>query len=304
MKNLKEFYTVLIVPSPTSKPHRFTVTKRGIKIGVTTLAALLVAVVILFVQFARMAQDHTELTTLRRESHSQKLQLQSFASGITDLKKQMTRLKELDAKLRVITDIGPPPQAAQLMGQGGQEEPGLDEASQSGQRQEDLVNTMEHDLRRLQAEGAVRELSFEELTETMKDKRSLWAATPSIWPVRGWLTSGFGSRVSPFTGNPDTHNGIDVAARRDTPVVAPAAGVVAYEGFDSGLGKMVKVAHGYGMQSMYGHLAKTNVKIGQKVKRGDVIGLVGSTGLSTGPHLHYEVYINGVAVNPLRYILD
>ena len=100
------------------------------------------------------------------------------------------------------------------------------------------------------------------------------------------------------------HNGIDVASRRDMPVMAPAGAVVSYEGFDSGLGKMVKLDHGYGMQTVYGHLSKVNVRIGQKVKRGDVIAFVGNTGLSTGPHLHYEVHVNNVPVNPLRYILN
>jgi murein DD-endopeptidase MepM/ murein hydrolase activator NlpD len=100
------------------------------------------------------------------------------------------------------------------------------------------------------------------------------------------------------------HNGIDVASQRDTPVVATAGGVVSYEGFDGGLGKVIKLNHGYGMQTTYGHLAKANVRIGQKVKRGEVIGLVGNTGLSTGPHVHYEVFVNNVPVNPLRYILN
>lgn len=304
MKTLKEFYTVLILPSPTSKTYRFTITKKGIKILLGTAAVLAVGAIGFVVQFSRMAQDYNELSALRRENHAQKLQLQAFASNVSDLKKAMARLRELDAKLRVITDIGPPPQAAQLMGQGGSEEFVPAEPGQEGERQEDLVVSMQRDLRNLQSEASLRELSFGELTEAMKDKRSLWASTPSIWPVRGWLTSGFGSRVSPFTGNPDIHNGIDVAARRDTPVLASAAGVVSYDGFDSGLGKLVKISHGYGMQTMYGHLAKTNVRVGQKVKRGDVVGFVGNTGLSTGPHLHYEVYINGVAVNPLRYILD
>jgi len=100
------------------------------------------------------------------------------------------------------------------------------------------------------------------------------------------------------------HNGIDIASHRDTPIVAAAAGVISYEGFDSGLGKVVKINHGYGIQTMYGHLSKTAVKIGQRVKRGDVIAFVGNTGLSTGPHLHYEVIDHDVPVNPMRYILN
>lgn len=304
MKNLKEKYTVLVLPSPTAKPYRFTLTKRGLHIAIASVVVFVLSLGGFIYHYSRMASDHHELGLLRRDNHTQKLQIMTFSSDISDLKKQMTRLRELDAKLRVITDLGPSSAASQLMGQGGPEELGLDEGGYGVQRQDEMVRSMDRDLKGLRVEGQVRELSFEELTEAMKDKRSLWASTPSIWPVRGWLTSGFGRRTSPFTGNPDTHNGIDIAARHDTPVIAPAAGVVSYQGFDSGLGKMVKIAHGYGMQSLYGHMSKSAVKVGQKIKRGDVIGYVGSTGLSTGPHLHYEVNVNGVAVNPLRYILE
>jgi murein DD-endopeptidase MepM/ murein hydrolase activator NlpD len=100
------------------------------------------------------------------------------------------------------------------------------------------------------------------------------------------------------------HNGLDIATQRDTPIVSPAVGVVSYEGFDSGLGKVLKVNHGYGIQTIYGHLSKVNATVGQRVKRGSIIGYVGNTGLSTGPHLHYEVFVNNVPVNPLRYILN
>jgi murein DD-endopeptidase MepM/ murein hydrolase activator NlpD len=204
----------------------------------------------------------------------------------------------------VITDIGPPPQADQLMGMGGPEERGTDAIYQDGSVRKVDIQKMDEDLNRLKADASAQELSFESLTEAMKDRRSLWASTPSIWPVRGWLTSGFGNRLSPFTGSVSMHNGIDVASRRDTPVLATAGGVVSYEGFDSGLGKVVKLNHGYGMQTIYAHLAKVNIRIGQKVKRGEVIGFVGNTGLSTGPHVHYEVFVNNVPVNPLRYILN
>jgi murein DD-endopeptidase MepM/ murein hydrolase activator NlpD len=251
-----------------------------------------------------MVRDMWELKSLRKETKAQKIQIQAFASNITDLQKQMTRIKDLDTKLRVITDIGPPPENDQLKGMGGPEERGTESVSETGNVQPEDLRKMDQDLSRLRSDAAVQELSFEELTEAMKDRRSLWASTPSVWPVRGWLTSGFGNRISPFTGNVTMHNGIDVASRRDTPVMAPAGAVVSYEGFDSGLGKVVKLNHGYGMQTVYGHLSKVNVRIGQKVKRGDVIGFVGNTGLSTGPHLHYEVFVNNVPVNPLRYILN
>jgi murein DD-endopeptidase MepM/ murein hydrolase activator NlpD len=304
MKRLKESYTVMIIPTPTSKAHRFSFSRQALKIVLGTTAVFTILLLVFIIQYFYMVNDMWELKSLRKETKAQKIQIQTFASNVTDLKKQMARLKDLDAKLRVITDIGPPPQSDQLMGMGGPEERGTDAVYQNGTVREEDLKKMDEDLNRLKSDASAQELSFEELTEAMKDRRSLWASTPSVWPVRGWLTSGFGNRLSPFTGSVAMHNGIDVASQRDTPVVATAGGVVSYEGFDSGLGKVIKLNHGYGMQTIYGHLAKVNVRIGQKVKRGEVIGLVGNTGLSTGPHLHYEVFVNNVPVNPLRYILN
>lgn len=304
MKTLKESYTVMIIPTPTSKAYRFSFSKQALKVILGTSTVLTILLIVFIIQYFYMVGDMWELKSLRKETKSQKIQIQTFASNVTDLKKQMARLKDLDTKLRVITDIGPPPQSDQLMGMGGPEERGTDAVYQDGAVREEDIKKMDQDLDRLKTDASAQELSFEELTEAMKDRRSLWASTPSVWPVRGWLTSGFGNRISPFTGSVTMHNGIDVASRRDTPVQATAGGVVSYEGFDSGLGKVIKLNHGYGMQTIFGHLAKVNVRIGQKVKRGDIIGFVGNTGLSTGPHVHYEVIVNNAPVNPLRYILN
>jgi murein DD-endopeptidase MepM/ murein hydrolase activator NlpD len=153
-------------------------------------------------------------------------------------------------------------------------------------------------------EAVNQERHLRELAWVVADKKARWAATPSIWPVRGWVSSGFGPRVSPFTGRDAIHSGIDIAAPMSTPVIAPAAGTVAEAGHEKSLGNMIVVSHGYGYQTMYAHLKKIKVKVGQTLKRGDVLGQVGSTGLSTGPHLHYEVEANGRAVDPRKYIID
>jgi murein DD-endopeptidase MepM/ murein hydrolase activator NlpD len=304
MKTLKESYTLMIIPTPTSKAYRFTFSKQALKIFLGTSTVVACLLLIFVFQYFYMVRDMWELKSLRKETKTQKIQLQTFSNNINDLQKQMARLKDLDAKIRVITDIGPPPESDQLLGMGGPEEPAMNSVYRDGRMPAEDLKRMDEDLTHLKSAASAQELSFEELTEAMKDRRSLWASTPSIWPVRGWLTSGFGNRISPFTGSVAMHNGIDVASRRDTPVHATAGGVVAYEGFDSGLGKVVKLNHGYGMQTIFGHLAKVNVRIGQRVRRGDVIGFVGNTGLSTGPHVHYEVLVNNVPVNPLRYILN
>lgn len=291
-------YTVVILPSPTSEPYRFSLSKKTCKYLAGFTSVLVLVLAGFFVQYFLMLGQITELKDLRREAKTQKIQIQSFLTTIDDLKKQMNRLIELDQKLRVITDIGPRKEVG-VMGQGGPEEVGLPASDGSK-----LMTSIQLDLGDLQSKAIAQEKSFQELTEAVQSRQSLWASTPSIWPTTGWLTSGFGNRVSPFTGRVSMHNGVDIASRQDTPVISPAAGIVSYTGFDSGLGKLIKINHGYGIATYYGHLSKAAVKVGQKIKRGDVIAYVGSTGLSTGPHLHYEVYVNDVPVNPMRYILN
>jgi len=133
---------------------------------------------------------------------------------------------------------------------------------------------------------------------------SLLARTPSIWPTKGWVSSNFGYRVSPFTNEQEFHAGLDIVTRNKASIVAPADGIIASVGRDYGYGNIVTINHGNGLITRYAHLSKALVKKGQFVKRGENIALVGTTGRTTGPHLHYEVHLNGVPVNPKRYILN
>ncbi len=153
-------------------------------------------------------------------------------------------------------------------------------------------------------EVGIREQGALELWTSLSEHQNLLSATPSIKPTRGWFTSKFGYRISPFTGKPVMHNGLDVAAAPGSPIYSPADGVVSFAGYDPGYGKLVSVDHGYGVVTRYGHTSQIYVEVGQKVKRRDVIAAVGTTGRSTGPHLHYEVRINDVPVDPANYILD
>jgi murein DD-endopeptidase MepM/ murein hydrolase activator NlpD len=135
-------------------------------------------------------------------------------------------------------------------------------------------------------------------------RRSLADATPSIWPVAGWLTSAYGNRRDPFTGGSDFHPGLDISANRGDEVVAPAIGIVSMAGWNGNYGNMVVIDHGFGIVTKYGHLSRFGVMNGQQVNRGDVIGFVGSTGRSTSPHLHYEIWVNGKLTNPMRLLAN
>jgi len=142
------------------------------------------------------------------------------------------------------------------------------------------------------------------LFERMASQRDLLSATPSVRPTGGWVSSGFGYRRDPFTGRAKLHKGMDFGANRGTPVYAPADGVVSFAGREGGYGKIVSIDHGYGIVTRYAHNSRLLVKTGQRVKRWDKISEVGSTGRSSGPHLHYEVRLNGVPVDPEKYILS
>lgn len=132
----------------------------------------------------------------------------------------------------------------------------------------------------------------------------LASATPSIWPTTGWLTSSFGGRVDPFTGGRDYHAGLDISADAGKPVRATADGTISESGWSGNYGNMVLVGHRFGLSTRYGHLSRLAVSRGQTVRRGDVIGYVGSTGRSTSSHLHYEVLVNGRLTNPLRLLTN
>jgi murein DD-endopeptidase MepM/ murein hydrolase activator NlpD len=152
--------------------------------------------------------------------------------------------------------------------------------------------------------GRVRQVEprLSALVEDVEDRRSEVESLPSLWPVQGRFTSGFGYRRSPFNRRWKLHSGIDIAAARGTPVVAPADGLVVFSGYNQGYGRMLEVDHGYGVTSRLAHHTSLLVRKGERVERGQVIATVGSTGRATGPHLHYEVLIDGVACDPLDYL--
>ncbi len=299
----KEYFTIMFLPGPNARVRTLSISKSVIKSVLLSCVAVLILSLYLVYEYNDVKGKVWELQSMREELMQQKAQVQNFALNLLDYKRQMFLLRDLDTKLRRVVSLGPRDKAQQVLGIGGPDELGLQNLTSLGEKkQEEALKEMHEELTQLKGAASKQETSLQMLIEYFEDKRSLFASTPSVWPVRGWVTSPFGNRISPFTGIPTFHEGMDIAAQTGTPVVAPADGVVIRAGFGTGYGNMVELSHGYGIKTIYGHNSRLNVKAGQRVKRGDVISYVGDSGSSTGPHLHYEVRLNGLPVNPVRYL--
>lgn len=239
------------------------------------------------------------------QSQRQQAQIQAFADRLEEIKSQVARLRGFNERLRVMANLDKPGAQDEIFGVGGREGttsgPGIRLATTSAERR---LQVLQRDLDRLSAESEAERQMQQHLAAFLHERRSILASTPSIWPVRGWVTSGYGRRISPFSKTTQFHAGIDISTRRGTPIVAPAPGVVTFAGREGGFGRMVAINHGHGIVTRFAHLNKIKVKTGQKVARGELIATVGNTGRSTGPHLHYEVLLSGVPTNPMYYILD
>jgi murein DD-endopeptidase MepM/ murein hydrolase activator NlpD len=234
----------------------------------------------------------------------QRKQIQGFAEEISDLKAELVELNNFEKKIRIIANIEKTDGQDALFGIGGSIPEDLDTQIPLTQRHNSLLRDMHEQVDQLHMASVNQSQGFVSLFNFLKDQQNLLASTPAVRPCQGWTTSRFGYRKSPFTGRREFHKGYDIANRKGTPIIATADGVVTYSGPKGLLGNMVMIDHGHGMVTRFGHTYKIVVKRGQTIKRGDTIALMGNTGRSTGPHVHYEVHLNGIPVNPEKYILN
>jgi murein DD-endopeptidase MepM/ murein hydrolase activator NlpD len=298
----KSFFTIFIVPQDPSYVRKFKLPVKLLKTIVIIFGISLAGFSYVLFDYTKLKLQTHELNKFKKENAEQKIQLLAFANKMTDLEFHMAKLKQFDKKLRIITNMEVPAGSNQMLGIGGPSHE--DDITTLSSAQDGLVQQMHSDLDQLKTGVVAQEKSFTELHEYLFKQTSLFASTPAIWPARGWVTSTFGYRISPFTGLRQMHEGLDIANAVGTPVFATADGIVSKVDRDNGLGRMVYINHGYGIVTKYGHLSETYVHLGKRIKRGDKIAAIGNTGRSTGPHIHYEVVINGVNVNPEKYILN
>jgi len=299
---LKKSYNIMIF-SNTGRSFNFELPSVIIKSIIISIVALMVLSSLLIYHYIKFGSNQKQIIAIQKENKSLKNQLHSFNSEINSLKEKVRAINSLGTKLRVMARLNPP-KKSNKEGVGG---PSFDEVKNfiaENNFEDENVKKLHYSLDRLNFELKQEENNIKELYKYYKAKNIKLSSTPSIWPANGWITSPFGYRRDPFTGYRRFHEGLDISNRKGTPVIAPADGIVVFVGRKGGYGNIITISHGYGITTRYGHLSKILVKLGQQVQRGDIIGKIGNTGRSTGPHLHYEVRINHKPVNPINFILN
>lgn len=320
----KKKYTVLIFSQQASRVKRFILSPLTLKIGAAVLTLLLVVSAYLFYDYITYQKNIFDLRELRIELNSRQAEIQSFLEKISFLEEQLTRLKLVEEQVKKdlkevqelknekkVKKLTPPPSVPQKTSENKQDlQPNQrailllqDEVSILERERPKLVSRLYMELMDLSKEAFQRERTLKDLKEFLQAQKSVLLSIPSLWPVYGRITSSFGEvRFSPSSGGTRPHMGIDISAPIGTPIVAPADGIVLSAGREAEYGLLICVDHGHGFTTMYGHLKGIRVKPGDRVKTGEMLGTVGTTGNTTGPHLHYEVRIHGRPANPFSYL--
>jgi murein DD-endopeptidase MepM/ murein hydrolase activator NlpD len=288
-----EFYTVIVVPHAKARFRQIRVPVRLAKWTLTFAGILGFMVVGVMVHAARITIEINDLRRLRTENSELLTKTRTYEENAGKLQAKVLQLQNMVTKLGVMAGLEHSLPDAGNAGVGGAT--GME--SQAPVLAPRALAAIDESLTTLTQRSA-------QLEEFYRDQSMVLASTPSIWPVRGYLSATFGNRLDPFTGQKDFHAGIDISTPIGTRVFAPADGVVLSVGVQGGYGNALIMDHGYGVVTRYGHLDAYAVRPGQRVRRGDLIAFVGNTGRSTGPHLHYEVWVRDQAQNPIHFILD
>ena len=299
-----EDFTLIVVPDRHAEVKRFRFRMSWIRRAATVCVVMLMCVVALVVRQQRLVAAAGENPRLRDENLELRAELSEISERMAYVTATLERVERFDQKLRAITQLSDPqrnlamgPTAALALTTA----PGY---STLGPRPELSSRQLRSEVEARSDLVSAKEQSLQQLQDYFEDQKSVLASVPSMWPARGWVTSDFGSRVDPYSNEQVMHAGIDIAGTPGKEIVAPADGIVVFAGWEGAYGNIVVIDHGYGVKTRFGHLSAAKVKAGVKVRRGELIAALGNTGRSTGPHLHYEVRVNGLAHNPRKFIVD
>jgi murein DD-endopeptidase MepM/ murein hydrolase activator NlpD len=287
----------MVVPHGSDSPRSYSISERAVRFALYVGAVLgLMAAIGLGTAIATTGRYITRAIrpTEANAMSSRPRDLSEVAKRVASLRDTLEVIKKREAQIRLLAGLPATDSAAQIL----------------AATQDSLADSAARGLPRADVETLIQradQLSarFAAVTDSLERNAQRFASVPSIMPTPGWLTSQFSrSRNHPLLHISRPHEGIDVAAPMGAPIIAPASGVVMRVGYENGYGNTLEIDHGNGIVTRYAHCSRIDVKDGQRVTRGQVIAAVGSTGLATGPHLHYEIHINGKVVNPLTYVLS
>jgi len=297
-------WTILIVPNTTASPRTISLSERAIR-GLASAAVAVGLLATIGVGFG-ISQLGSGTRSVRQENQVLVEELSDIRGRLDILQDTISTMGQREDRLRLLAGLPSVDSSVREAGIGGTGLPelGRNKVYQSNPMVGRLAFGARVDIDGLIRRANILAASFSEINDTLSRNRERMANTPSIMPTAGWLTSHFSRRrLHPILHIARPHEGIDVAAPMGSPIVAPAAGVVSRVASETGYGLVLEVNHGNGTVTRYAHCSRIVVKTGQKVTRGEIIAHVGTSGLSTSPHLHYEIHLNGKVVDPLTFVV-
>jgi murein DD-endopeptidase MepM/ murein hydrolase activator NlpD len=284
-------YTCIFADRASGALHRFTVSARP----AITLLLVLLAIPVAYTLHSRWSA-HSEIEQLRLQNARLELENSSYRVTAAELTRSITALQD------GLTELSSRLEIAALETPAFNQLPDSVRATSGGHSVPEIAPTDTFDL--LAGVLGSVDSRLQRIRHGVALREALSDATPNMWPADGWLSASYGYREDPFTGERDYHPAIDISTRSGQPVYATATGRVTEASRNGDYGKLIQIAHGFGLVTRYGHLADYAVEVGDTVERGEIIGYVGSTGRATGSHVHYEVLVNGRTLNPLRLLPD
>jgi murein DD-endopeptidase MepM/ murein hydrolase activator NlpD len=290
-------YSFIVFSDEAGAPRRWTFSRRALRAAMwmgAVVVALFGYFTLHYMQTYRMPGG---IENLEAEFQALEEENTRYVAEIGALRGVQEAIEERIAKLATMVGVETPSDASSVGGAGGVS--GAERVFPA----RGLPPASARQIVEIETKQSLFGQSLTELEQTYEKKQQLLNFIPSIWPVDGIITGSYGWRRDPFTGRPDFHSAVDISARTNTPVRAPADGVVSSRGYSAGYGNTIVLSHGYGYLTRYGHLHRSVAKHGQRVQRGDVIAYVGSTGRSTAPHLHYEILVNQKPINARNFVL-
>ncbi len=294
----KKSLSIIIVPHNKSKSRNISLSEKAVKIAAGVTIFVFVALTVFLIDYFAMSVTRQKYRALSDENAEQKKAITHFQQTVDKLQDTIDNYENYAKKLNIMAGL----KSEEIL----EGEPGVggpDDSQQIGEISPPQILDLEN-LNDISQKADRIEKNLDTLTAIFEDQALQIASTPTIWPTKGYMSSSYGWRDDPFTGKRAFHHGIDIATYHGNPVYATADGTVIQTANDKIGGNTIKIKHMFGYVTIYCHLSKFLVKVGQKVKRGETIGLVGRTGKAKGPHVHYEVQFNGKEKNPYFYILE